>query len=301
MFLATKTLEAIERTMQEDRGSSYRVWLGKVIPAMDDAYRADNFPFRTHMGASGIGGSCPRKVWYGFHWTKEEQIPAQLMRLFNRGHLEEARFIALLLSIGMDVYNQTEDGKQFKISDAGGHYGGSGDGVGINCPDLPPGVPCVLEFKTSADSPFKKLIKEGVRTAKWEHYVQMNQYMGKMQISYALYMCVNKNNDALHAEIVPFDPECYEEYLERGRKLVWMDRPPKRLNDNPSFFECKWCNYHKICHRGEQPRVGCRTCKYAQPYEDGTWKCSVEYPMLKVLDKNEQLNGCDRWSNNWSD
>ena len=41
-----------------------------------------------------------------------------MLRLFNRGHIEEARFIAMLLTIGMPVYQQDAEGKQFRI-----HFG----------------------------------------------------------------------------------------------------------------------------------------------------------------------------------
>ena len=129
--LASKTIAKIDAMIKADQGASFRGWLGKVIPHMGDAYRTDEDGHRSHMGASLIGGECPRAIWYGFRWATKSNFEGRLLRLFNRGHLEEARFIAMLLMIGCEVYQQDAEGNQFRISHAEGHLGGSGDGVVI--------------------------------------------------------------------------------------------------------------------------------------------------------------------------
>lgn len=293
VYLASKTLALIEQTIQDDQGASFRGWLGKVIGHMDDAYRTDEFPFRSHLGASGVGDECARKIWYGFRWATQPKFGGRLLRLFNRGHLEEARFLAMLLMIGCQVYQQDENGGQFRISDAGGHFGGSGDGVGIDIPDLEPGVAALLEFKTSAEKPFLKVQKEGVRAAKFEHYVQMQTYMRKMGLGVALYMVVNKNNDELYAEIVPFNAEIADQFIDRGVKLVWTNNEPDKISNSPGWFACKWCDHRPVCHLKEAPSVNCRTCKHSEPKEDGTWKCmNPESKGYGVRDKHQQLEAC---------
>jgi hypothetical protein len=296
VYLATKTLALIEDTIQADQGASFRGWLGKVIGHMDDAYRTDEFPFRTHLGASGVGDDCARKIWYGFRWATRQRHGGRLLRLFNRGHLEEARFLAMLLMIGADVYQQDENGKQFRISDAGGHFGGSGDGVVVNIPDLDPGVPALSEFKTSGDKPFQKVKKEGVQSAKFEHYVQMQVYMRKMGLAVALYMVVNKNDDELYAEIVPFNATVADEFIARGVNLVWMDDQPTRISNSPGWFECKWCDHRKVCHLKGAPDINCRTCANSQPLPDGTWCCNNVTDEPHVLSKEEQLAACGAYS-----
>jgi hypothetical protein len=296
VYLATKTLSAIEEAIQSDQGASYRGWLGKVIGCMDDAYRTDEFPFRSHLGASGVGGECGRKIWYGFRWATLQKHDGRLLRLFNRGHLEEARFIAMLLTIGVQVYQQDENGKQYRISGAGGHFGGSGDGVAIGIPDLDPNTPALAEFKTSAEKPFLKVKKEGVRSAKFEHYVQMQVYMRKMGLAVALYMVVNKNNDELYAEIVPLNSAVADEFISRGENLVWAEVPPTRLSDSPSWFECKWCwDYMGVCHLGHQPHQNCRTCTNSKPLKDGKWYCNVNAEAPKILSQEDQFKGCEEY------
>lgn len=298
MRVATKTLEAIDAMVQADQGATYRGWLGRVIPHIEDAYRTDVFPFRNHMGASGIGNECPRKIWYGFRWVTKPNHGGRLLRLFNRGHLEEARFIALLLSIGCQVYQQDENGHQFAISHAGGHFGGSGDGIVVNCPDLAPGQAALSEFKTANDSKFKKFQKDGVKKTNWTYYVQMQVYMRKMAIAASLFMVVNKNNDELHAEIVEFDPEVADRYIDRGELLVFMAEPPTRIERaSPGFFECKWCDHNKVCFGFNQAYKTCRSCKYVIVGADGGWYCNngARCRPDQKLDKNQQLAGCDQY------
>ena len=235
VYLATKTIEAIDEAVKADQGAKYRGFLEQVMPHIGDAYSTKEDPFRTHMGASGIGDECARKIWYSFHWVTRQQHEGRLLRLFNRGHMEEARFIALLLTIGCTVYQQDEHGNQYKISDAGGHFGGSGDGVVIGCPDVPAETPILSEFKTSAEKIFLKIKKEGVRSAKFEHFVQMNVYMRKMGLSCALYMVVNKNNDELYGEIVMLDTSIADQFIDRGCNLGFQTNPPNKINKSPGW------------------------------------------------------------------
>lgn len=289
MRLATKTLEAIDAKMKEDQGASYRDWLGKVIGHIGDAYDGRKAGSRSHLGASMIGRECERSLWYGFHWVKKPSFEGRLLRLFNRGHLEEARFIALLLMIGCQVYQQDANGKQFRISDAGGHFGGSCDGICVGCPDVPEGVAVLTEFKTHNDNSFKKLIAKGVKEAKPEHFIQMCVYMQKLGLTQGLYLAVNKNDDALHAELVDLDNDVATKYIERGRKIVWMNQAPARINDSAGFFQCRMCDYADICHFGGEVELNCRTCRNSKPTGDGEWFCGKHKEVLPV---ELQRQGC---------
>jgi hypothetical protein len=298
--VAVKTLKAIEAALKADQGAAYRQNLGKVIPHIGDAYRGEEDPFRKHLGASVIGEECARKVWYSFRWTTLPKFDGRILRLFNRGHLEEARFIAALLTIGVDVYQQDAEGKQYRISDVGGHFGGSGDGVGINIPDLPAGTPALLEFKTHNDKSFKKLSSVGVREAKFEHFVQMQCYMRKMQLFYALYGAVNKNDDDLHFEIVQLDTLFADQFLDRARQIILSLEPPKKINESPGWFACSWCDHKAVCHLKARPERNCRTCVHAIPRDDGVWYCTqpendAQYGDNIPLTVSMQREGCEKY------
>lgn len=287
--LATQTVAKIDGMIKADQGSAYREWLGKVIGHIGDAYRTGNDGHRSHMGASLIGGECARAIWYNFRWATKSNFEGRLLRLFNRGHLEEARFIAMLLMIGCEVYQQDANGNQFRISHAEGHFGGSGDGVVIGLPDLPPGTAALSEFKTHNDKSFSELKAKGVRDAKFEHYVQMNVYMRKMGLACALYLAVNKNTDELYGEIVYLDSAVADQFLDRGEKIVWMSEPPNKINESPGFFKCRFCDHRPVCHLRAAPDKNCRTCAYSEPAPGAQWVCRLHD---QHIDKETQLVGC---------
>ena len=320
--LAIQTVVAIEKAIAADQGTAYRGWLQKVLPHMDDAYRPGGNPFRKHLGASAMGNDCGRALWYGFRWATQPHFEGRMLRLFNRGHLEEARMIAALLTIGVQVVQQDENGKQFRISELGGHVGGSGDGRVYGCPDIGP-VVALSEYKTHNDKSFAKLAGDnwhqyvahlvdprlpkqdftgaGVREAKFEHYVQMQVYMRKMGLPVGLYMAVNKNNDSIYAEVVYLDSIIADQMLGRAIQIVPMHTPPaRRKGASPGYYGCKFCDHKQTCVSGMPPARNCRTCQYSQPdTTDGQWYCRhPEVGTSDQLTEEQQYSGCSYYQIN---
>ena len=290
IVLATKTIAAINTAIEIDQGAAYRVMLGNVIQHVGDAYSGDAFPFRSHLGASIIGNECQRQIWYSFRWAQKPKHKSQLLRLFNRGHLEEARFIAMLLVAGIQVYQQDESGKQFRISDCSGHFGGSGDGILIGVPDIPEKNLRILgELKTSGEKAFKLLVKKGCFVEKHEHYVQMQIYMGKMGLTKALYLVVNKNTDELYGEIISHREVITAEYINRAQSIIFHPSIPKRMTNNSGRYKCKWCDYWGMCFSDKVGDPNCRTCASSTIENNGEWVCSLTG---EVLTKEAQLAGC---------
>ena len=303
VYRARKTEEAIDKAIAADQGNGFRAALEKHIMEQTDAFSQVTVPFRAHLGASVIGGKCPRAIWYGFRWTKVPDFPGRVMRLFNRGHLEEARFIACLETIGCTVYQLDENKKQFKMSGHGGHYGGSLDAVVTGLPDWPNG-PALAEFKTHSDKSFNNLVKDGVLKSKPEHVSQMQQYMGAYNLPVALYMAVNKNDDSLYCELIHFDAEHAARDYQLAGTIIASDSPPDRVSQSPGWMVCKWCDYKDVCHDSQVPAVNCRTCAHVTACEDGTWICenparAVEGDALR-LDMDAQVTGCDLYELNWT-
>lgn len=269
----TKTQQAIEEAMQADQGNAYKGHLKAAILACDDAYRQDDEPFRSHLGGSMIGRRCARQLWYGFRWFHSKNHTGRMIRLFNRGHLEEARFIAMLQSIGVTVWFADGAGKQFRMSASEGHVGGSLDSVLENTPDFPD-EPILGEYKTHGEKSFLKLKREGVQKSKPEHYTQMQLYMNHYGLRAGLYMAVNKNNDELYTEIVYLDSTYAGQHLHRADKVVWSQTPPPRISEYKASFDCKFCDFYDVCHNGFEPAVNCRTCSMAFPGPNKTWTCA---------------------------
>lgn len=290
VYLATKTKELIDKSIEQDQGSKYREWLGKVIPTISDAFDPKNGR-RSHMGLSNIGDPCARKLFFAFRWVTRNKHNAKLLRLFNRGHLEEGRFIAALLTAGLTVYQQDSNGKQFRITEYGGHIGSAIDGVVIGCPDLPdPQTAILTEMKTHNEKSFNKLVKEGVKDSKPIHYIQMQVYMRKMGLPMALYIAVNKNTDDMHYEIVVFEPVVADQYIDRGIKIAASEVLPIGLSDKGAgWFECRYCEFSGHCYRGDMPIVSCRTCAVSEVRPDGTWHCRR---FDKTLSVDDQTAAC---------
>lgn len=292
IILAHKTVALIDQMICEDQGARFRQILEPLMASAKDAYEGRKDDFRAHLGASMIGRECPRELWYNFHWAQAPWFEGRMIRLFNRGHLEEPRLVAMLQMIGCQVWSQDDKGNQFRISDCGGHFGSAVDAVLRGCPDLPD-RPILGEFKTHNDKSFVKLKKSGVRVAKFEHFVQMQIYMNKLNLTHALYLAVNKNDDELYGEIVAYDQSVATQYLERAHRIIFQTGIPERINESIAFFKCQYCDYKRICHMGNEPAINCRTCAASAARPDGTFVCAQQDG--KVLEKPIQLVGCGNY------
>jgi hypothetical protein len=262
----------------------------KVLEAIDRAiFEGQDLSHRHHLGASSIGEKCARKLWYDFRWCTTTAHPPQLLRLFERGKLEETRFVTWLTNAGVTVWqDDPATGKQFRFTDYKGHFCGEMDGVGQFDGDT-----FLLEFKTSNDASFKSLAANGVKEGKFTHYVQMQIYMGMFGLPKALYMAVNKNNDAIYDEIVEFDKECFDKHVAKAIYIIDAPEPPARLSRDPSWFDCKWCDHHALCHKDKVPNVNCRTCAHSTPVENGQWVCeNVNALDTAVIPAATLLTGC---------
>lgn len=329
-----------------------------LVDTIDRAYKDQhperNKPFRPHLGGSMIGKKCERELYYSFRWFKRPAFEGRMLRLFDRGHNEEFRFIAYLRSVGIEVLEYSErlfyhpesdtyitvparftteppqeaeieatcedvtsssfhldrakargtELKQWRISDVMGHFGGSLDGISMAPFDIelssgqgviPAGTKFLNEFKTHNTKSFVNLVSApgGVKEAKPVHWAQMQIYMHKKRLRFALYMAVNKNDDDLYVEVIEYaGAEVGEELLEKARKVIHTKVVPNRIGKHPSWFECKFCEYADICHYGDKSKLdrNCRTCQHSTPVDDGRWHCSLWNALIPV---DAVLAGCD--------
>lgn len=86
------------------------------------AEKTYNDGHRNHLGASLIGKKCSRALWYIFRWVRRPDHPGRVLRLFNRGHREEDRFIEYLRGIGFKVFTFDLDTDPVYYHDASDSY-----------------------------------------------------------------------------------------------------------------------------------------------------------------------------------
>jgi hypothetical protein len=246
---------------------------------------------RPHLGASLIGHSCERFLWLTFRWVDKKKFSGRMLRLFETGQLAEARLTANLRRIGVDVHDVTPDGKQWRVSDLGGHFSGSMDGAAVGIPEAPK-TWHVLEFKTANDKSFTDLVKNKVQKAKPQHYAQMQTYMGYTGMERALYLAVNKNTDELYSERIEFDPVEFAKLKARAERVITANEPPLKISKDPSWYVCKMCDFHEHCHGEAAPAVNCRTCAHSTPILDGDARWTCEAHGDEAWDHIKMSEGC---------
>lgn len=281
--------------------------VGELIVADIDTAIVHNHAhsYQWRIGAANIGRKCAREIFYTFRWVRKNTLPARMIRLYARGHLEELRFNTWLTQIDGTVYAEKDNGKPFLFSFCDGHLGGKLDAVVVGLPHLPEGTVCIAEYKTHNDKNFKGIEKKGVEDSKYAHFVQTQLYLKGYDIEHSLYLAINKNTDELYAEVIQYDEVTADRYIDRASGIIATSEPPPKLSEKPSWFECKTCTFHGVCHKDDIPDINCRTCAHSSPIKDGSWSCTYtdqeftrrgEYQERIVLGGhgNSMAEGCDK-------
>lgn len=257
-----------------------------IAVLIDAAHEAKEEKPRPHLGASVLGHACDRWIWINFRWAVRQKFPGRMLRLFRRGHAEEASIMRDLDMIGIE-FSKRQANVNF-----GSHVSGSADAIIEGGVPEAPKARHIAEFKTHNKKSFDALEKEGVKKAKPEHWVQMQVYMAGTYIERALYVAVCKDDDRYYVERVKFDKEAAENLIARGKRLALDSRMPPPISTDPSWYQCKFCPAHEFCHQTKLTQeVNCRTCAHSTPKEDSTWRC--ERFDADGIPYEYQLKGCD--------
>ncbi len=240
-----------------------------------------------NLGASSIGGSCERQIWMQWRYVLSPDFPPRILRLFQRGHNEEATFIAELKAAGVKVFGCQETIMGYK-----GHFTAHPDGKAVGIIEAPK-TEHLLEFKTASDKKFQEMQSKGVEKAQPKHYAQMQIQMYLTGITRAFYLVVNKNTDELYAERIKADNLTGERLQARIERIVDTTEPPAKAES----FECRWCEFRTMCLRDRYddaeliPNLSCRTCCFSTPIEGGEWQCEK---YKRPIPKEFQLKGCSK-------
>lgn len=219
----------------------------KIIPiikkAIDDVITliASKKTPRNYLGASSIGEECERKLWYSYHKKKPINDP-RVHRIMDLGHLIESYCLSMLKHAGFELFYE-EGGEQFGFVDE--EVAGHADGVIILDK-----VPHLLEIKSANDTRFKEMVKVGVEVSNPLYFAQMQVYMKYLELDYALYFVLNKNNSDIHMEIIKYEKIRADYYVKRGKEIIRSKEEPERKYKSAAFFKCKFCDYSDECWYG---------------------------------------------------
>lgn len=258
--------------------------------------QGDAEPERGYLGASIIGHECDRFLWLSFRGVIREDRDGRIYRLLETGDLAEERFMRELRAIGCEVYDRDERGEQLAINLLGGHFSGHLDAVATGVLEAPK-TPHVVETKTAKAEQFAKIVKDGVRKAKPMHFAQMQVYMGGMNLTRALYLVVNKDDDDLYSERVEFERSFYEHMVARATRVISTSQPPTKVTQRADDFRCKRCPGQALCWGDEKVAVPvkggqtCRSCCHSTAELAGGWSCAKFGTPIESTDVGAECPG----------
>lgn len=241
---------------------------------------------RPYMGCSGLGNKCNRKIWLDFRWVYDSLFEKRVLRIFERGDLEEPRVIRDLTNAGMVVSDT-----QLEFVDETGHIRGHCDGIVNNVPGAEH-TTHLLEIKTMNSKRFELYKKQGLEKSNWGYWVQLHMYMGFAKLKRALFVTCNKDTEQRAYDRYHFDESIFNQHLRIGHRLLMEERPPEKIG-NQMYFDCKYCPAYEYCHKDMPTNRNCRTCQFAELEMEGKWKCNF-YNM--EIDIHRQRVGCPDYS-----
>jgi|TARA_R100000030_G_scaffold90705_7_gene75485 hypothetical protein len=251
---------------------------------------------RDHLGCSGLGDDCERKIWYSWRWWRPPEFDGRILRLFRRGEIEETWLISDLRSAGVQVSEGPDLGRQWRTSALGGHLGGSMDAALLGLKEAPKTWHCA-EFKTHNKKSFDDLEKKRVRKSKPMHYAQMQLYCHLFGLSRWAYFAVCKDDDRIYYERGEYDRYYAGELVEKARRIIEASEPPAKISEREDYYQCRWCHHREAC---QQEIIGpvktCRSCKHGRPIiesQGGTWVCRLSGDPLSG---EEQRKGCAKYN-----
>ena len=252
--------------------------------------RADQYLYLGRLGSSFIGEECIRQIWLDWRGFAREQFEGRILRLFETGHLQEARIVDDLRRAGFAVWDKQEDGSQYEFTDPSGHFITKVDGVIKDVPESD--KPHVLEVKTHNKNSFSSLVKKGVQYAKPTHYAQVQISMALGGFTRALYVAVCKDDEQFYVERIREDKDEQKKRQQKIVKLTEARLRPAGISDDGSSFGCKFCSMKSVCTKETEPLRHCRTCTMCTPGQEGKWVCELNKHTLTM---DEQRKGCEHY------
>jgi CRISPR/Cas system-associated exonuclease Cas4 (RecB family) len=227
------------------------------------------------LGGSMIGEKCERKLWYSFRHAADPDFSGRTLRIFQTGHVQEDLIIKEIREAGHDIVGVGDNQIEFEWCD--GHFVDKPDGI-LNGKHP-------VDIKTANDKNFKKFFKEGPSI---RYLAQMALHIeGAIReglvpkTAKGLFLAVNKNDEQFFELKIPRNSKLAKTLIDKADRVIFSPFVPARLSNDPAFFECKFCDFWELCHKGGKMAEGCRTCIHSEPSKNGTWLCNKKGFSLK--------------------
>lgn len=245
---------------------------------------------------SSLGGDCLAREWFRWRWVKLIQYKARNIRLKQRGKDQENNVWTWLRASGWEVLDvdparvkANKPIQQYKVEDFDDHLSGYLDAI-IKHPVFSEGKWILGEVKQFKKDRFNAFVKKGLIISDPDYYGQVCIYMEKYNLPYAIVFGICKDDDEIHIEIIQANNQEFVRCMQRGGVIINSPTRPTRIAESPTHYVCKMCDYSDVCHSGAPMDKNCRSCRFAQPAEKGTWLCG-HYGL--TIPHHVIYNGCE--------
>ena len=211
---------------------------------------------RAYLGASRLGVACERALQFEYADATVDpgkEFPGRILRIFERGHDNEAQMVNWLRLAGFDLRTHGKDGEQFGFSLLDGRLQGHIDSVIVGGPDGF-AYPALWENKCLGAKSWRDLEKRHLAVSKPVYAAQVAIYQAYLELYEhpALFTAVNADTMEIYAERVPFDAALAQRMSDRAVKVISAteagDQLP-RMTTEPSHVECRMCAWADRCWR----------------------------------------------------
>ncbi len=211
---------------------------------------------RLYLGASRLGVACERQLQFEYAQAPVDHgrdFQGRILRIFERGHLNEASMVTWLRGAGFDLRTHKANGEQYGFSVAEGRLQGHIDGVFVAGPEGF-AYPALWETKNLNAKSWRDLQKNGLAISKPVYAAQVAVYQAYLDLhdNPAIFTAVNADTMDIYAELVPFDAALAQRMSDRGVKVIAATEAGELLPRaylDATHFECKFCSWQDRCWR----------------------------------------------------
>ncbi len=220
-------------------------------------------PPRNYIGASSIGETCERKLYYKLREAdKAKPRRAELILAANDGHRSEDLIASYIRQIpGIELWTHKSDGGQYGFAEKFGNvdFKGHVDGVIKGLPQAP-ATAHIWENKSSNqkiyDAFLKAKEKHGTKGAleawNYKYYAQAVINMEKFDITRHYTTVCLAGTRKIASCRTEANPALAKQLIEKAKRVASATTPPFGISENPTFFECKYlCEFYEHCFRGK--------------------------------------------------
>lgn len=212
-------------------------------------------PKRDYLGASIIGHSCERFIWYNLnHADKGDPITYKGLYAIEDGHrTEELLKERLRLVSGVELWDLDENQKD-QIGFVDGKFSGHVDGVILGLLQAPK-TPHIFEAKACNEKKFNELIKlkdqygEKDALEQWDYtyFAQAQSYMHYLDMERHYLVCATPGGRDMVSCRTEFQKDRFQNLMMKKDRIIAAKTAPERITSHRGFYICKFCRFAEFC------------------------------------------------------